>query len=278
MDKIAKTLCTLSFLLLLAGCGTVREVAGTSDADAAARRIRRETPLAALAQPLSGHDDLTARIAVEASYGDKTLPVKGNLRMRRGEVIQMAFTALGAIEIARVEMTPDAVLVIDRLNKQYAKIRYMEIPFLEGSSVNYSLVESLLWNELFIPGTRNVSAHLDKFVLEASGTQQLIQPKEQRTLSCRFWADSNLTRLQRACLQFGSFLSDWTFSGYQLIGDTRYPSLLTATLEGSGRKASLAVTFSNINLDNKEWQTRTNLANYTQLTAAEMLSRLSFLK
>ncbi|MBR4337452.1 MAG: DUF4292 domain-containing protein [Bacteroidaceae bacterium] len=263
--------------LLLAGCGAVNQVTTSPEANQAPR-MRIASPLTAIATPLANHTDLSLRMAVEATYGEKTLPVKGNLRMRRDEVIQMAFTALGMIEVARVEMTPEAVWIIDRLNKQYAKAKYSELPFLGQSLVNYSLIESLLWNELFLPGQKNVTAHLDKFNVEPSGTQRLIQPKDQKALSARFWTDAEITRLQRTRLQFGTFLSDWTYSGYQLVGDTRYPSALSATLEGDGKKASVQVSFTNITLDSKDWTPRTNLTNYTQLSAAELLSKLSFLK
>ena len=242
--------------LLLAGCGAVNQVTTSPEANQAPR-MRIASPLTAIATPLANHTDLSLRMAVEATYGEKTLPVKGNLRMRRDEVIQMAFTALGMIEVARVEMTPEAVWIIDRLNKQYAKAKYSELPFLGQSLVNYSLIESLLWNELFLPGQKNVTAHLDKFNVEPSGTQRLIQPKDQKALSARFWTDAEITRL---------------------VGDTRYPSALSATLEGDGKKASVQVSFTNITLDSKDWTPRTNLTNYTQLSAAELLSKLSFLK
>jgi len=276
--SLVATLCLLLLAVLVASCGVTRQASGTSDGARAARAIRHDSPLASLAQPLATHTDLSLRMAVEATYGQKTMPVKGNLRMRRGEVIQMAFTALGMIEVARVEITPDAVWVIDRLNKQYARVRYSELPLVGGSLVNYALLESLLWNELFLLGQKDVKANLDKFVVKASGTQQLIEPREQQTLACRFWTDQNLTRLQRTRLQWGSFLSDWTYAGYQLVDDTRYPSSMTATLEGEGKQISAQFAFTNITLDNREWVTRTNLTNYTRITATELLSRLSFMK
>lgn len=282
MDKVTHTLSqalvTLALLLLFVGCGTVRETAGSDDARRAPAIVRRTTPLSAIAQPLANHTDLSLRMAVEATYGDKTLPVKGNLRMRRGECIQMAFTALGMIEVARVEMTPAAVWIIDRMGKQYAKVSYAELPLIGNTYVNFSLLESLLWNELFIPGQKNIASQLDKFVIEPAGTQQLIQPKEQKSLACRFWADADITRLQKTRLQFGNLISDWNYSGYQLVGDTRYPSSLSATVEAGGKNVSARLTFTNITLDSKDWTTRTNLANYTQITAAELLSKLSFMK
>ena len=274
MDKIGLFI----VCLLLAGCGTTRQLADSSEANHAPNQHRHESPLAAIATPLAGHTDVSLRMAVEASYGDKTLPVKGNLRMRRGEVIQMAFTALGMIEVARVEMTPDAVWIIDRLNKQYAKARYAELPYVGNSLLSFSLVESLLWNELFIPGQRNVAANLDKFSIDDAGTQHLVQPKDQKALSVRFWTDGALTRLQRTRLQIGPFLSDWNYSGYQVVGDTRYPSSLGVILDANGRQVAAQLSFTNIALDNKDWAPRTNLANYTQITAAELLSKLSFLK
>lgn len=263
----------LTAVILLNSCTTPRNTLSGSGAGSLAT-----SRMAALASPLSGHTDLTMRMAMDASFDGKTLPIKGNLRMRRGEVVQMAFTALGMIEVARIEATPEAVWVIDRMGKQYARMAWKDIPLVGGSLVDYSLMESLLWNELFIPGTKPSTLKSDQFVVEAAGDGQCIHPRSQKLLQCRFWSDDSFSRLRRTRLQLGRYASEWAYSGYQQVDDVRYPSSLNASLEMDGKAANAAFTFSSIALDNHDWAPRTNLSNYTAVSFDELLSRLSILK
>ena len=256
----------------LTGCSPTRQLAGGS-AEAAMRRI--SSPLAGMAQPLAGHTDITMRMALNATVEGKTLPLKGTLRMYRGEVIQLSLTAMGLVEIARMEAAPDAVYIIDRLGKQYAVVSYSSIPGLGNTLLDYSLIESLLWNELFIPGQKSIASNLQLFTTEETeGGQQLIYPKTQKMLACRFWADKDFTRLQKMRLQLGQIQSDWEYKGYQTFGNSRYPTSLTANVMAGGRKATADFTFTNLTLDTKDWQKRTNLSNYRKVSVDVLLSKL----
>ena len=233
--------------------------------------------LASIAQPLSNHTDVTARMSVLASYGDKQLPLKGNLRMRRGEVIQVAFTAMGMVEIARVELTPKKAYLIDRVSKQYAEASFKDLPAV-GDYLNYSLIEALLWNELFLPGQDDISSALSQFTTENKGSSLLIVPQKQQELKCQFTADNDYRHLRQARLQFGKWVSTWDYAAYQRIDAESFPASITATLEREQQRASAEFTFTNIAFDDTSWLPRTNISNYSQVSLDDFLSRLSFLK
>lgn len=263
--------------LLLTGCVSPRVAKTSGETPDGAIPIPKSGSLAAMAQPLASHTDLTARMAMTASYGDKQLPLKGNLRMRRGEVIQMAFTAMGMVEIARVEMTPNKVYLIDRLGKQYATASFKELPDL-GRGLDYNIVESLLWNELFLPGQNNVASALGLFQAESNGSSLVIEPKKQQTIECRFTADKDYKHLRQSWLQLADWTSTWDYSAFQRIGSDSYPATITASVEREGKRASAELTFTNIVFDNASWTAHTNISNYNQISLQNFLDRLSFLK
>ena len=70
-------------------------------------------------------------------------------------------------EVGRVEFTPDYVLVIDRLHKEYIKAEYSQLGFLKDNGLDFYSLQSLFWNELLLPGTQKVGeGDLDKFTAE----------------------------------------------------------------------------------------------------------------
>ena len=148
-------------------------VSGTSstahdDANAAATALVKEIT----AQPLAP-SCLTAKVKVDLEGMGKSISVNGQLRMKRDDVVQLSLTFLG-MEVGRMEFTPQDVLIIDRMNKQYVRAAYSEVGFLQRANLDFYALQALFWNELFIPGERNVGAHASRFRLsEASGRRAL---------------------------------------------------------------------------------------------------------
>jgi len=55
----------------------------------------------------------------------------GTLKMKRDEIIQISLSAvLGMVEVGRLEMTPEYLLIQDRINHQYMKALWHGIPHL----------------------------------------------------------------------------------------------------------------------------------------------------
>lgn len=265
-------------IVLLASCSPTRLITSNEPANAPAVRNRSESSLSAIAQPYSSHTDFTTRMSAELAYNNHLLTLKGNLRMRRGDVIQVSFTALGMVEIARMELTPKAALLIDRMSKQYAMVAYDEIPGLEEVDVDYDMIESLLWNELFLPGQKKIASHLNLFDSRAVGQQLIVTPKSQSNIKLQFIADNPCTRLQQTRLDYGPVFSTWNYSAFQNVDKERFPAMLKATIGYGSQEASATLTYTGMAFDNTEWTAHTNIANYTQLSIEEFLQKLAILK
>ena len=114
---------------------------------------------------------VTSKIKLNLSVGGQDLSLSGNLKMKRDEVIRLQLVALGLIEAGRIELTPDYMLVMDRINKQYIKVAYSDVDFLRESGLNFHSLQSLFWDELFEPGTTTVTTKaLDAFNAYEAGT------------------------------------------------------------------------------------------------------------
>ena len=70
--------------------------------------------------------NFTSKVRVTITQEGKDVTTSGNLRMRYGDVIQLTLVdpLLGIAEIGRLELSPDKVLIIDRVNKRYVDTNY----------------------------------------------------------------------------------------------------------------------------------------------------------
>ena len=91
----------------------------------------------------------TAKVSVKVKVGDKDISTNGSLKMRKDDVIQITLVdpVLGVMEVGRMEISPDSVLVIDRVNKRYMQESYETLSLMAGKNITFDAVQQLFWDE-----------------------------------------------------------------------------------------------------------------------------------
>ena len=109
------------------------------------------------------------KLDINGSVNDVTL----NIRITNGKKIWVSVTAVIGIEVARAVITPDSILVVNRLQAVYIKQPFSYIWMFTGNQVDYKTIESLLVGNA-IPGTLNSNAQLqaDNGNVNISGNMQ----------------------------------------------------------------------------------------------------------
>ena len=81
--------------------------------------------------------------------------------MRRDEVIRLQLLLpIIRTEIARIDFTPDYVLLVDRFHKEYIKASYKDVSFLADNGLSFYSLQALFWNQLFLPGEKTVGEQM----------------------------------------------------------------------------------------------------------------------
>ena len=62
-------------------------------------------------------------------------------------MIRITVVPYGIMEAARLEFTPQEVLLIDRINRQYVKAKYEDVPFLKKYNLNFQSLQQRFWEE-----------------------------------------------------------------------------------------------------------------------------------
>jgi len=79
------------------------------------------------------------KLTINGETNDVTL----NIRVLRDKKIWVSITAIAGIEAARAMITPDSILIINRLQDLYVKQPFSYINKYAGSQVNYKMIESV---------------------------------------------------------------------------------------------------------------------------------------
>jgi hypothetical protein len=148
--KIVIRFSVLMLCILLASCRSKKEVVSTTTTVSDNTTIG-VPPSQGNKQPADAKQQeetcVMARVRLELSSNGKSTSVGGMLRMKRNDVIQLSLVTFGVLEVARIEMTPDYFLLVDKMGRQYVKASYNDVSFLRDADVDFYTIQSYFWNE-----------------------------------------------------------------------------------------------------------------------------------
>ncbi len=223
---------------------------------------------------------ITARASVTLTAGAKDISAGGSLKMKRDDVIQLSLTFLG-LEVGRIEFTPADVLIVDKIHKQYVRAPYSQASFLESAELDFYSLQSLFWNEIFSPGTRDVGAALRDFSVASSGDHTLLSLTSAPKLDYSFLTITGEAALDRTTITpknaAGRKALTCKYGDFVKFGGKKFPSRISVSFSGGGKELGLDIRLSGLS-DDSSWPARTEVPqSYRQRSADEILRRLSTL-
>lgn len=225
---------------------------------------------------------LSAKAKFRLQVAGQDVSLSGNVRIKRGDVIRLQLVALGIMEAARMEFTPDYVLVMDRINKQYVKAAYSELDFLRDSGLNFYSIQSMFLNELFVPGAAAVDSRAAaSFTVYPAGTDMAVM-LERQNMTYRWMADAAGPQIKSANVLYrdakrGNATLDWKYSGFSNFGGRQFPSANAVTLTLPRRTVRLDFSLTGVS-DDTDWPSRTEVTSkYKRVSLDDIMRRLSAL-
>lgn len=228
--------------------------------------------------------NIVGKMSLNVKMGSKNITVPGSLHMRYGEVIRIqAFIPLLGSEVGRIEFTPDYVLVIDRMHKEYIKEDYNKVDFLKNNGLNFYSLQALFWNQLFMPGTTSISdANLLDFGVTDAGNSKNITLKKGK-LNIVWNADNANGRISTAKATYSSLTQgksslNWTYSNFKAVAGKMFPAYQKFTFATTAIKnqsnISLTIDMDGVKTDSK-WEAKSEISKrYKKIEATDVFGKL----
>lgn len=273
--------------LAMAGCGS-KKAATEGTSSSVDKHNGGNVQALAFVQKVANQkvstQNIVGKMSLNVQMGSKNITVPGSLHMRYGEVIRIqAFIPLLGSEVGRIEFTPDYVLVIDRMHKEYIKEDYNKVDFLKNNGLNFYSLQALFWNQLFMPGTTSISdANLLDFGVTEAGNSKNITLKKGN-LNIVWNADNANGRISAAkatysSLTHGKSSLNWTYSNFKAVADKMFPAYQKFTFATTAIKnqsnISLTIDMDGVKTDSK-WEAKSEISKrYKKIEATDVFGKL----
>lgn len=273
MKKKQYIIAAILLTLNLTGCRTTHQ----TETQIGLTKKQQGELLVSLAEYPADVQTLFAKTTIVLDYNGHSATLKGRLRMRRNEVVQMTITALGLMEIAAIEFTPQGAYVIDKVNKHYACIDYAS-GWMNLAGVNFNTVQSLFWNRLFIPGEKESWRHVGDFLFTNIGTQCLVEPNRQRMLKCQFYTTPDCKQLQQTDLQLQQYKVVWRYEQFGTIDSYACPAVHDVSVSGNTHTVGARIGLSSMTALDAGWRGSTDFSRYEEVGLKQLMSILNMIR
>ena len=286
----------LALLVLFAACGAKKNLVKTTTS----MTVATKTTTGNAPNPELQKLGFLQKVADNAVYannivGDMKFNLKvdgrditapGSLHMRKNQVIRIQlFIPLLGSEVGRLEFTPDYVLVIDRFHKEYIKADYNQLDFLKDNGLTFYSLQSLFWNQLFMPGTDRLNeTSLRKFEVNLQPTTATTPISlKQGNLNFVWNADTKSGLIGQTTVgyhsaQHGNSTLTWLYENFMNVGVKRFPAKQTFTFSTTAtrQKRTVQVTIDMDEVTTKDgWETNSTVSSkYKKIETKDILAKI----
>ena len=260
-------------VLLLASCSSTKSLKKSQSIEGMTETEYVESVIS----HAGGWDALTAKMALAIDWeGKGATKVNGTLRIKKGEVIQLSIAPLLGIEVARAEISPDGVLVIDRMNKRYVEVSFAEVKALANADLDFHTLQALFLNELFLPGKDDLTSRdASSFRVEVGLDGVTLDVKKAKRFSYRFLTQAPEALLKESCIGLMNtpYRLKWEYAGFRPLDAKLFPSEMQVSFLGAKKpvKASFALSRLSTNAD---WDTHTEVSKRYEKVELEDILKL----
>ena len=285
-------ICLICAPLALASCGAKKSLVkdnATVSTTQATHKHAEEMQLA-FVQKVSDQKvyakNIVSGLSFTANMDGKSITLPGALRMRRDQVIRLQiFIPYIGTEAARIEFTPDYVLVVDRLHKQYVKGDYNQLDFLRNNGLSFYSLQALFWNQLMLPGTNRVSeGDLAKFDVNLDGMGQNVPIMlKNGNLAFTWQANRNSGLIAQAVVAYtsrsqGNSTLTWKYDNFKALGAKSFPATqefsFATNATKQARKATVKLALDALKTSD-DWEANTVVSSkYKKVEAQDILGKL----
>lgn len=219
---------------------------------------------------------ISGKVTLELKAGKNSQKVGAQVKIIKDEVIQLSIRPFLGMEVFRATITPDSVLIVDRMNKKYTAedINKMQ----EKIHFNFYNLQALFTNSIFVPTQKSVSKKdLERFSVTQTKDVYMLGVVNNKT-TYNFAVDASDRVVSTLIFDQNKNTIQWSYSNFVKDNDYIYPSQMLAKIEIKDRRMDIGFEFPSLDF-NKNLDIDYSVSNkYQKVSLAEILKITSLIK
>jgi hypothetical protein len=240
-------------------------------------RLKGEEQLEAVIENTPVFDSFSShlRLTIPLKKGEYTL--NGTLKMQRDRLIRISLLIpIIRTEAARIEISPEHILVIDRMNRRYVSAPVSELREALHTEIDFPVLQSFFSNAIFLPGKYNLTRKdYPSFRVQSHENGMMLSRNSHESVySFRTSAETN--RLVSSSIEphTSSYRLQWEYDRFVPVGETTFPSEMTVLFGEKNNSSRTTFELSRLSTDEPALTPTDIPARYEQIRLSDILNML----
>jgi len=249
--KVVRLLFLAGIILFFSGCKTSRQTSSATGLSKMEKMDRIESiqyqsiPFNTLSSSL--------RFSIKMGAKKGTTTTNAQLRIIKDKIIQLSLRIpLLGTEVARISITPEQIIIIDRINKRYVSESIETLQQKTSFDFDFYNLQALFTNQLFIAGKSSISPD-DYNIFNWNEDNYFVRLNnvDNQGIHYDFVSDFTNRIIQTEMYKDKKNVSmNWLYKDFGLASNNRsFPMKMTMELTVPNDLITLNLAFNNVDID-----------------------------
>ncbi len=216
---------------------------------------------------------LTTKGSIELKMGRSSKKTSTVFKIIKVSIIQASVRPILGMEAFRVSFTPDSIIIIDRLKKQYTAESISQSKLMTSFDFNFYNLQALLTDQLFVPGKQEVlNQDFNRFNFSSTQDVYMLQTKDKGSLLYNFAIDASDRIISTLIYnEKKSVTLQWSYDDFIKENSQKYPTTMSAKVEVAKERFDIGITYKKLDIDKALEVDNTIPAKYIKVDFSELI-------
>lgn len=194
---------------------------------------------------------ISTKGSIEFALGNSSKKSSAVYKIIKDSLLQASIRPLLGMEAFRITFTPDSVIILDRLKKQYITESIKDSKLMANFDFNFYNLQAMLTNQLYIPGRKEISpADYNNFNITSTNEAYVLQTKDKAGISYGFNIDAS-DRIVSTLIynQKKNISLQWSYADFIKDEKYVYPTTMNAVAEVSKKRVNITIIYNKLDID-----------------------------
>jgi hypothetical protein len=256
-------------LLMFTGCKTMKSVTktqlkGDSEVAQVIKQVQKAQP-----EFISANVN---KMSFEFTMNERKVNVSASCKIQKDSAIYISIQPFMGIELFKAELTPDSILVFDKMNRRYYVTDYGYFKKRFGVDVDFHNLQALIFNQFFCIGTKEILPDSCKLTTLDAGKNKIEYQNagiQQSTVILP------IHTIQQVLLkgENSSYQLQTDYDEYSVVNDINFPMKIAMIASNQKNKASCVFSILKVEFNTKLKFIATERNRYTRGDIDQILKK-----
>jgi len=217
------------------------------------------------------------RFSMKPGIDKSTTTVNAQLRIIKDKALQLSLRMpfIGT-EVARLNITPEQIIIIDRMNRRYVSEKIQSVKKISGFDFDFYSFQALITNQLFVAGKQSIPQdYYNTFDWTEDDFFVKLNNKDSQGINYIFTSDFTNRIIQTEMYKNKEEVNlNWLYSDFGQTSNNRlFPMKMTMEITIPKDIFTLNLTFNNVDIDTA-FEIDSSIPNNYQQIALEQIVKL----